>query len=147
MPEPPIVWPTPAEPRPGAVDWRNRSPVLVETLGVAVPLRIQELRSLPAAVRVRAMTTWADAAADAVASHGDDLLFGSKEKGAAARAFNHLARGLAALAFCPGGVTFAGMHFEVPQPEDQLQRAVTTLRASLLDAQDRIAEGQDGDRS
>lgn len=46
-----------------------------------------------------------------VAAHGDALLYKSRA-GATAEAFIHLAEGLAIAAFVPGGVDFAGMHFE-----------------------------------
>lgn len=49
-----------------------------------------------------------------IGAHGDVLQFGGK-KGEAARAFNVLAEALALLSFSPGGVTFAGMHFEAPE--------------------------------
>jgi hypothetical protein len=50
---------------------------------------------------------------------GDVLQFGSKKRGEAAKAFNALAEGLAALSFCEGGVTFLGLHFESTHPEHE----------------------------
>ncbi len=76
-------------------------------LQVAVPLRIAELRIQTAEERM----ALAREAGQHIASHGDELLFRSKP-GRSALAFNRLTTGLAALAFTPGGVTFAGLHFE-----------------------------------
>lgn len=80
----------------------------LELLEVAVPLRITELRVLSDSERQEL----AGQAGQYIACHGDDLMFRSK-KGNSAKAFSQLATGLAALAFCPGGVSFAGMHWEV----------------------------------
>ena len=76
-------------------------------LEVAVPLKIADLRTYPEDQRM----VMARQAGQYIASHGDDLMFRSK-KGKSAEAFNQLATGLAALAFCPGGVSFAGMRWE-----------------------------------
>lgn len=46
-----------------------------------------------------------------LASKADTLLYGGK-KGEAGRLFNQTARAIAVLAFCPGGVTFAGSHYD-----------------------------------
>jgi len=48
-----------------------------------------------------------------VAEKGDLILFKSKKKGESAKAFNALAKGIAVLAFMPGGVTLFGLHFEM----------------------------------
>jgi len=75
-------------------------------LSAAVPLWITEFKNLP----------WPEVskiAADAsqyIAEHGDALMY--KTKGTTAKAFNHLAKGIAALSFVPGGVTMFGLHFE-----------------------------------
>jgi hypothetical protein len=45
-----------------------------------------------------------------IGSHGDALLY--REKKQTARMVNMLVDGLAVLAFCPGGVTTFGCHFE-----------------------------------
>jgi hypothetical protein len=85
-------------------------PVLIETLRLAVPLWMDQLHHLHQSARDRKIRTWAADAADAVAHRGDTLQFGGK-KGEAAQVFNHLARGLAAAAHQPGGITFAGEHW------------------------------------
>lgn len=77
---------------------------LTETLRFVVPLQIWDLQ------RYGARTRRGLARDDAVnvGSHGDALLFGDKHS---ALAFNALSRGLASLAYEPGGVTFAGLHW------------------------------------
>ena len=74
---------------------------LAITLQLAVPLHIDELRHRDDRQRI----TIAGRCADVIAAHGDDLQYGGKH---CAAAFNALARGLAAAAYQPGGVTFAG---------------------------------------
>lgn len=83
---------------------------LVETLRLAVPLHIMELRTVSDIQRAFI----ANNAAGVVGEKGDALQF--KGKSAAGRrstgeAFNSLARGLACLAYAPGGVEFAGVHW------------------------------------
>lgn len=79
--------------------------VLRETLRLAVPMHIEELRGLDGdrlaeVARSHAMT---------VGTHGDDLQFGGRH---CAEAFNALARGLAAAALTAwGGITFNGLHW------------------------------------
>lgn len=87
------------------------SDTLAIALEAAVPLWMLQLDELEPAERHDVMRAWATAGADAVASKGDTLMFKSA-RGETAATFNALARGLAALAFCPGGVTFAGRHWE-----------------------------------
>lgn len=80
--------------------------VLEATLQVAVPLWVEELRALAPEERAAR----AQEAALFIAAHGDDLQFGGPH---CREAFNRLAEGLALLSFQPGGVRFAGLHFEV----------------------------------
>lgn len=82
------------------------------TLQVAVPLHVIELARRPFHEVVAAGRE----TADVVASKGDALQFGGRP-GEATKAFNALALGLAALAYCPGGVTFLGDHWEAVHPE------------------------------
>lgn len=82
---------------------------LVTCLQAAVPLWIADLQ-------LRGGPTdddWGEAqkSAQDIAEHGDILQFGSKKKGEAGRLFNVLAKALAVMAFCPGGVRFAGCHW------------------------------------
>lgn len=109
-------------------------PVLVETLAIAVPLRIDELRQLPDSRRAEVGARWATRAADAVGHHGDMLQFRVKANRrhsaecvaerrpdcdcltGTAQVFNAMARGLAALALNPGGVVFGGRHWCMDHP-------------------------------
>jgi hypothetical protein len=82
--------------------------VLLAALELAVPMWIDQLRSWTENDRI----AMAHSLATTVASKGDILQFGSKRKGEQAEVFNATAKGLAALAFAPGGVTFCGVHWE-----------------------------------
>jgi len=108
-------------------------PVLVETLRLAVPLRLAELLALRDDERERVALEWASDGARLVAERGDALQFGSKRRGEAARVFDALARGLAALALQPGGVTAFGVHWCVDHRQCRdAERAAAEL-PSLLD--------------
>lgn len=105
--------------------------LLVETLALAVPLRIHELTQMHPQRRTEVAHRWAQQGADRVASQGDKLQFRDKaprrrhteacvRQGTqqscdclvgTAEVFNPMAKGLAALAFCPGGVHFGGVHW------------------------------------
>lgn len=62
------------------------------------------------------VSTCASDAASIIGAHGDDLQFGGKH---CVKAFTALARGLAALSFCPGGVTFHGRHWCARHPDSR----------------------------
>ncbi len=47
-----------------------------------------------------------------IATEGADILFRSRKRGVTARLMTQLIRALAVLAFSPGGVTVAGLHFD-----------------------------------
>ena len=79
-------------------------PVLEAMLPVAVLTALDDVARLADDERVRLAAEFADA----IASHGDDLMFGGKH---CAPTFAALARGLAVLAHQPGGVSFAGLHW------------------------------------
>jgi hypothetical protein len=81
---------------------------LTISLEAAVPLWIDKHKH----TSVEARIARARELADVVAGHGDDILFRSKRKGESAKAFNALAEGLALMAYQPGGVSFAGEHWE-----------------------------------
>lgn len=107
---------------------------LIEVLRLAVPLHIYEIRNWSVYNRIHE----AQNCVDEVASKGDILQFGSKKKGETARAFNRLARGLALLAYQPGGVDFAGEHWCTDhgvclgdaKPNESFGRPVQTVIAS-----------------
>lgn len=93
------------------------------TLSAAVPLRIliYQRRGGPTLGDLeRARQT-----ADLVAGRGDALLYGyrggrtPKGQPAVAHIFNELADALAVLAFCPGGVTLFGSHWEAQRAEHE----------------------------
>lgn len=81
-------------------------PALLPTLDAAVPLKILDLAHCSA----HDLTVLAMQAVEQIAAHGDALMYRS-QPGATAEAMKHLIRGLAVLAYCPGGVTFAGRHW------------------------------------
>jgi hypothetical protein len=88
----------------------NSNSHLGVALGTAVPLHIEELKQ-------RGGPTDTDreglgSVADLLGAKGDILLFGGKKKGECADIFNKLAFSIAVLAFCPGGITIFGQHFE-----------------------------------
>jgi hypothetical protein len=84
--------------------------VLIETLRLAVPLHITQMRELTEDQRM----VVGRRCAQTIAEWGDALQFkgGNGESRRRTReAFNALAKGLAALAHQPGGVEFRGVHW------------------------------------
>jgi len=79
-------------------------------MGVAIPLHILELQECggPSEDDLK----YAHETSAILSEHGDKLLFKSKKKGETAEIFNRTAKAIAVLAFCPGGVTIFGQHFE-----------------------------------
>lgn len=47
-----------------------------------------------------------------IGEHGDAILYNTKKRGKAAEVFNELAKVVAFMSFCPGGVTIFGQHYE-----------------------------------
>lgn len=94
--------------RPSEIDAaETQRMVLRETLRLAVPLHINELRGRAP----ETLTAISSRAATTVGSKGDTLQFGGR-RGEAAEVFNALARGLAAAALvADGGVDFLGLHW------------------------------------
>lgn len=94
--------------------------LLVMSLEAAVPLRMAELATLDPEDREPMIREWAALAADLVSQNGDQLMFrtpvGQGQPGTAA-VFNALAKGLAALAYQPGGVRFHGAHWDAHAAE------------------------------
>lgn len=80
------------------------------SLSAAVPLWIESF--VQAGYSFADVTKIASEASQIIAEKGDLILFKSKKKGETANAFNALAKGIAALAFVPGGCTTFGQHFE-----------------------------------
>lgn len=96
----------------------NNDALLEITLQAAVPLWIEKLkRESPERILEIAREC-----GDFIAEHGDVVQFKSspaenKKFGGTAAAFNHLAQGLACLAFAPGGVKFLGSRWEATHPD------------------------------
>lgn len=82
--------------------------MLMTMLEVAVPMQVDAVRSWTPDERI----AYCHAHADTIASRADDLMFGSKKRGATAELFNVTARALACMSFQPGGVKLAGRHWE-----------------------------------
>jgi len=76
-------------------------------LTVAVPMWIDQIRAEHLTDDQRIAR--AKRCGDHIAHHGDAILYRDKKT---PQAFNALAEGLALAAFQPGGVSFAGMHWE-----------------------------------
>lgn len=91
------------------------TPLLVETLAVAVPRVLRQIQAQGGP------TAWDMSQAREIGAllgaHGDVLLFGSPTQGEAAQLFTRLAHAVAVLAWMPGGVTILGHHWESPQEE------------------------------
>lgn len=85
--------------------------LIVEMLDEAVPMLMGELAELVDDDRYERMTAWRETTAQTITERGDVVRFGGRKPGDVAPVFSALARGLAALAFCPGGVTFMQRHW------------------------------------
>lgn len=91
--------------------------VLLLALQVAVPLRMAELSRMTPYQRAGAIAVWREHGEEVVAYEGDHLLVAHPQaRGDSAKAFNRMARGLAAMAYAPGGVSFAGLHWCADNP-------------------------------
>lgn len=88
----------------------DADPVVLLILGGLVPIAIAELSRMSPYRRAQL----AEAAVDVVASTGDALTSGRVDRHSRdgrRRLLPAMARGLAALAYCPGGVTWCGQHW------------------------------------
>lgn len=94
--------------------------LLDDALDVAVPIAMLQLDAMTERQRQEAMAAWASAGADVVASCGDQIQYRTAPSRATATcpaepgtrgAFAALARGIAAAAYVPGGITFRGRHW------------------------------------
>lgn len=91
---------------------------LAITLSAAVPLHIMQLkmRGGPSPTEIQEQ----EQVLGPILERADSLLlFKGKETkdGEVADAFNKLARGIAILSYCPGGITIFNEHFETQYPE------------------------------
>jgi hypothetical protein len=102
----------------------SQADLLADALAIAVPLWIDRYRDMHSEEARRR----SQICLDVVAEHGDIILHRSPRKGETAAAFNRLAEGLAILARSPGGVTFAGQHWEAPPLRTLAEGADDALR-------------------
>lgn len=84
-------------------------------LEATVPLRMLELRQQGGPTQ----TDWDEARAfgDRLGPEGDNLLFRGHKRGQTAGLAASLIRVLAVAAFAPGGITFAGTHYDAGMPD------------------------------
>lgn len=89
-------------------------PVTKAFLGVTVPMWIDLMRRWHPERRQHKAHDLVEVIAyeQGVAALCDPEARGTARKGEIAKAFNAVAQGLACLAFCPGGIVFAGHHWE-----------------------------------
>lgn len=112
--------------------------LLADALDVAVPMALDTLAAMSEAGRADAITRWAVEAVDVLASGGDQMLFPTKPSRATKRhvaepgtrgVFAATARGIAAAAYAPGGITTLGRHWCVDHAVCQAARAKADERA------------------
>lgn len=114
-PPPPPKTPLRASGEPGGASSGDASrSLLAISLSAAVPLWIVDLDRAggPSEADMKRCGEFAQE----LGERGDTLLFGGKP-GEAANLFNKLARSIAVLAFCPGGITTFGQHYEAKVKE------------------------------
>lgn len=101
---------------------RGDAPPLMRLfLSTAVPLWIERVQYWRPAYREQKAHELGEelgACQALVADENVEGRVGKAERGDVADGFNLLAQGLALLAFCPGGVVFAGHHWEAVTPAD-----------------------------
>jgi hypothetical protein len=87
-----------------------KNDLLPTMLQMAVPLYVIQLkdRGGPDKDDMKHAQEWSDK----IGERGDILLHGGGKKGECADMFNGLARAVAVLSFCPGGVETFGQHWE-----------------------------------
>jgi hypothetical protein len=89
-------------------------PVTKAFLGLTVPMWIELMRPWRPERREQKAHELGELIAyeQGVAALCDPEARGTARKGELGKAFNAIAQGLACLAFCPGGIVFAGHHWE-----------------------------------
>ncbi len=94
-------------------------PMTRSMLGLAVPLWIDRMRFWRWEYRQQVAVLCRDVIAhhQGIAAICDTEARGTARKGDLALCFNAMAQGLGLLAFCPGGIVFAGHHWEAHTPE------------------------------
>jgi hypothetical protein len=94
-------------------------PMTRSMLGLAVPMWIDKTRFWRWEYRqeVAALCQEVISHHQGIAAICDTEARGTARKGDLALCFNAIAQGLALLSFCPGGIVFAGHHWEAQTPE------------------------------
>lgn len=92
----------------------DTDPITRIFLSTTVPLFIEEMRRWSPSQRQRVAHQLGDLIAheQGIAALCDTEARGTARKGELGKSFNAVARGLAILAYCPGGVVFAGHHWQ-----------------------------------
>lgn len=91
-------------------NWGTRGELLRMSVQVAVPLEIAKLKATGGPNKFQ--WDWTRDFADVLGERGDILQFAEGRKGETATLFVQFVHALAILSFLPGGVEFAGIHFE-----------------------------------
>lgn len=90
---------------------RTKLTLLQSTLEAAVPLWCLTIETWSEEYRAER----AAVCSQAVAEHGDMILYRGKKAGQSADAFNRLAEGIALASLSPGGIRVLGLHFEATE--------------------------------
>lgn len=96
----------------------SKNTLLPEMLSMAVPLWIMKFQDLTDEERRDRLKE--------LDMDGSDLCFRMeylfhKKPGETAKAFNDLAKAIALMSFCPGGVTTFGQHYEAKQKRERIR--------------------------
>ena len=113
LPREPRNWLTRNEELAQKTDWESNQELLRVSVQCAVPLHIVDLKAKGGPSDFQ--WEWAQAFAGELGAKGDILQFRGCRKGETATMFNRFAYALAIMAFVPGGVDFAGLHFEAKE--------------------------------
>lgn len=110
---------------------------LAIALALAVPLEMAGLRDIDDELRAQMIAAHTGlAVATLLGEHGDQLQYGGPR---CSEAFAGAARGLACLAWAPGGVTFDGMHFCARH--ELCEKAAAEVSAALADGPGAVKTG------
>jgi hypothetical protein len=97
---------------------RSSHALLGHAIDPTVTVYINQLREMDPPIRDTVLHSWREDAAGLTEVHDHPELHTGKTKAQTARIYDQLARGLAADAHRPGGVTFAGRHWcTQPHPD------------------------------
>lgn len=88
----------------------SNNTLLQMTIEATVPFKIWELQQRGGPTDTD--WEWAATQTDVIAEKGDVILYKDPKRGVTGSLMGNLIRVLAIMAFVPGGVTFAGIHFD-----------------------------------